>query len=76
MEEPCRCSAPSVHVPHSAEAELAPLSWSSEILGYTCTGSLRRPVLDRKKMGVNEEQEESSLVGRMLIELGASGSLS
>jgi hypothetical protein len=40
-----------------------------------CTGYLGRPFLERKKMGVNEEQEESSLVGRMLIELVSSGSL-
>src|SRR5436309_11657042 len=41
----------------------------------SCTGYLGRPFQERKKMGVNEEQEESSLVGRMLIELVSSGSL-
>jgi hypothetical protein len=44
-------------------SELAPLSWSSEILGYTYTRYLGYPFLERKKMGVNEEREVNPLVG-------------
>src|SRR5438034_10071304 len=40
-----------------------------------CSGYLGRPFLERWKMGVNEEQEEISLVGRVLIEPVSSGSL-
>jgi hypothetical protein len=36
------------------------VSWRSESLGYTCTGYLRRPFLERKKMEVNKEQGRES----------------
>ena len=39
-----------------ALSELAPLSWRSEILGYTCIGYLGHPFLERKKVGVNGER--------------------